>query len=74
MDVEIAKVNIDMASIPYLTGYLILWWQHANNTLIPKELGNFRVRRIRTILLYEADFNFNNKLIGFKIMRKTEQE
>ena len=29
--------------------------------------------RLRTILLYEADFNFNNKVLGRRMMHNAEQ-
>ena len=34
---------------------------------------NFRVDKLRTILLYEADFNLNNKYIGQGMMHKAEK-
>ena len=40
--------------------------------MIEKKPGVFRVDRLRTILLYEADFNQNNKLVGRDMMRNAE--
>ena len=44
------------------------------NTVILKRAANFRVKRLRTILLYEADLNFNNKLLGLQMMENAEKE
>ena len=68
IDNEIADVHTALANVPFLSGYSPQRWQHGVNTLTPKEHGNYRVNRLRTILLYEADFNFNNKVLGKRIM------
>ena len=41
--------------------------------MLEKKPGNFRVDKLRTILLYEADFNQNNKLLGRNMMRFGEE-
>ena len=38
--------------------------------MLEKKPGNFRVDKLRAILLYEADFN--NKFLGRAMMRKAE--
>ena len=73
LDDTIADIHTSLANIPYLTGYSPTRWQNGVNTLIPKEAGNFRVGRLRTILLYEADFNFNNKILGMRMMQEAEK-
>ena len=70
----IATVHTSFANILYLTGYSPLRWQYGINAIIPKEEGNFRVDRLRTFLLYEADFNFNNKILGRRMMQNAESE
>ena len=74
LDDEIAKVHTALANVSYLSGYSPKRWQRGVNTLIPKEAGNFRVEGLRTILLYEADFNFNNKILGLRMMQNAERE
>ena len=73
LDDTIADIHTSLANIPYLTGYFPIRWQNGVNTLIPKEAGNFRVGRLRTILLYEADFNFNNKILGMRMMHEAKK-
>jgi hypothetical protein len=38
-----------------------------------KKKGNFRVDKLRAILLYEANFNQNNKKLGRDMMYTAEQ-
>ena len=68
LDENIAKVHTTLANIPYLSGYSSTMWQNGVNTLIPKETGSYRVDRSRAILLYEAAFNFNNKIPEMRMM------
>jgi len=42
--------------------------------MIEKTAGDFNVEKLRIILLFEADFNANNKWIGRAVMYKAEQE
>jgi len=41
--------------------------------MIEKTAGNFNVEKICIILLFEADFNANNKWIGRAVMFQAEQ-
>ena len=63
-----------MANIPYMPGYSPERWRTGTNSIIPKEVGNYKINRLRTILLYEADFNFNNKTLAKRMMKATEKE
>jgi len=53
-----------MAAIPYQTGFSPRLWQHGINCMLEKKKGNFRVDKLRAILLYEAEFNQVNKILG----------
>ena len=47
-----------MTNFPYATGYLPQRWHFGTDiTMLEKKAGNFRVDKLRAILLYEADFN-----------------
>ena len=61
-----------MTSIPYETGISPERWQHGTNVMLEKQAMNFRVDKLRAILLYEADFNQNNKKIGREMMYTAE--
>jgi len=41
--------------------------------MIEKTTGDFNVEKLRIILLFEADFNTNNKWIGRAVMYQAEQ-
>ena len=59
------------AEIPFRAGYAMERWRSATNVMILKETGNYDIDRLRTIVLYEADFNHNNKFFGKSIMNHT---
>ena len=69
----IAGIHTAMANVPYQTGYSPKRWQYGVNVMLEKEEGNAKVDRLRTILLYESDFNFNNKMIGKNMMQEAER-
>ena len=57
-----------LAEIPFRTGYSPRRWRKATNLMILKKQGIHQVDKLRTIVLYEADFNHNNKFFGKKMM------
>lgn len=61
LDDTIAGVDTSLANIPDLTGYSPLWWQNGVNKLIPKEAGNFKMGRLRPILLFEVSFTLTTR-------------
>jgi hypothetical protein len=63
-----------MGNFPLQTGYSPARWQHGVEVMLLKQLNNFHVSKLRAILLFEADFNFNNKRIGRALMWKAEDE
>jgi len=54
------KINWLMATIPLLMGISPLQWHHALNVMLEKVTGNCVVEKLQ-IMLFEADFNNNNK-------------
>lgn len=64
IDEDIATAHTGMSNIPYMSGYFPERWRSGTNSIIPKETGNYKINMLRTILLYEADFNFSNKLFA----------
>ena len=61
-----------MTNIPYATGLAPTRWKSGVNVMLEKKKGDFRVNRLRTILLFEADFNQNNKLLVKEMMSHAE--
>jgi hypothetical protein len=61
-----------MTSIPYETGISPKRWQQGTDVMLKKQTRNFRVDKLRAILLYEADLNQNNKKLGRDMMYTAE--
>jgi len=59
---EILVVNATLANIPLCTSF----------TYIKKMCSNFNVEKLQIMLLFEADFNANNKWIGHMVMYQAE--
>jgi hypothetical protein len=68
----LSEIDYKLASIPLTTGCSPSHWQQAMNAWILKKPGEFRISKMRTILLYDAAFNQNNKWIGRAAMRHSE--
>ena len=69
---EIAEFEAQMADIPYKSGMSPDRWKKALNVMLEKKKGNFRVDKLRAIVLFEADFNQNNKQLGRETMFTAE--
>jgi hypothetical protein len=63
-----------MALIPLITGYAPELWKRGVDSMIPKKKNEWRASKLRLILLMEARFNQNNKLIGRKMMEYGEKK
>jgi hypothetical protein len=71
---QLKTLECAMGNFPLQTGYSPVRWQHGVEVMLLKQLNNFHVNKLRAILLFEADFNFNNKRIGRALMWKAEDE
>jgi len=65
---EILVINVTMANIPLWTGFTYDRWTKGLNIMIEKTTGDFNVEKLQIILLFKADFNANNKWIGWVVM------
>jgi len=65
---EILIFNATMADIPLRTGYAPAQWHKGLNVMIEKTPGNFNVEKLHIILLFEANFNSNNKWLRCTFM------
>ena len=59
--------------IPLTTGIAPLAWRNLMNFAIEKKPGDFRVKKMRTIQMMDAEFQANNKLVGKKAMEFAER-
>ena len=69
----IQYIDASLAEILYQSGISPKQWQHGVNIMLQKQEGNFQVEKLRGILLYEADFNQNNKQCGRDFMAIVEK-
>jgi hypothetical protein len=60
--------------IPYYTGYSLTDWTVGVNVMIQKKERVNLVSKLRTITLTEADFNFNNKVLGRDTLSHAEEQ
>jgi hypothetical protein len=69
---SIAEFEASMASIPQRSGYAYKRWRKGVDVMIPKKVDSIRADELRTIVLFEPDFNFTNKDVGRKTARRAE--
>jgi hypothetical protein len=67
-----ADIISKLALIPLMVGYSPKTWQWGIDSMIPKKVADLRPEKLRLILLMDARFNHNNKLIGKKMMEYGE--
>jgi Reverse transcriptase (RNA-dependent DNA polymerase) len=72
-DEGLSTIDYQLASIPLLTGTSPVHWQQGMNAWLLKKPGEFRISKMRTILLYDAAFNQNNKWTGRASMQHAER-
>ena len=68
----LANFEATLSHIPYVTGYVPTVWKKGVCCMIKKKTNVDRVTKLRTIVLTEADYNFNNKKLGKDAMRHAE--
>ena len=71
-DREVAQVDYKMARLPYKTGYSPLRWRVGYDYMLLKKQGVYEVSKLCAILLFEADFNQNNKRLSRTMMYQAE--
>jgi hypothetical protein len=69
---ELQTIEWQMATYPLRSGYSPQRWQQGVEVMLLKQQNNFNIQKLRAILLFEADFNFNNKRIGRSLMWRAE--
>ena len=73
-DEQLAEMESSFLSIPLRSGYPYKsWFKGVDGTLL-KKANSFQVDKLRTIVLFEADFNFINKAVSRKLARMAENK
>ena len=66
---KLGWLNFMMAVLPYTAGYVPLRWRKGTDVMLLKKEECYLVTKLRTIVLYEADFNAENKRLGKDAMK-----
>jgi hypothetical protein len=61
-----------LTDIPLQTGYSLLIWRVAIDALLLKKSGVMLIEKLRTLFLFQCDFNYLNKYIGHHMMKDGE--
>ena len=61
-----------ISNVPLITGYSPSLWQESIIVMIKKRIQSTRVEGLHSLVLMEADLNFNNKLLGKITMNHAE--
>ena len=72
-DDYLATTGAILASIPFSTGITTTRWLKGTEVMLEKKKEVIRVDKLRTVLLFEADFNMNNKILQQRTMRQGEE-
>ena len=67
---DIGKVHYLLSMIPMTTGYSPTRWQQGIDVMLLKSPEVYLLSKLRTIVLYEADFNHENKRLGRDSIQK----
>jgi hypothetical protein len=68
----LTRVDSIMANLPFRHGFSPTRWRKGLDVMIEKKPGARRLDSLRAILLYEADFNQNNKRLGREMLYQAE--
>jgi hypothetical protein len=69
----LSEIDTIMANLPYTFGFSPERWQKGLDVMIPKKPGIRHINTLRAILLFEADFNQNNKRLGREMIFRAEK-
>ena len=71
---NIGWVHFHLSTLPMSSGYSPKRWQQGINVMLLKSLEVYLLKKLRTIVLYEADFNHENKRLGRDSMKLALQQ
>ncbi|MCA1800735.1 MAG: hypothetical protein LC650_05530, partial [Actinobacteria bacterium] len=69
----LAEIDASIRNVAYTTGHAYNRWKRGLDVQLLKRSQDFRAEKLRTILLLEADFNMNNKVLASDTMRSGER-
>jgi Reverse transcriptase (RNA-dependent DNA polymerase) len=72
-DEQIANLDASLAHMAFVSGYASERCQDGTNVMLVKKEGKYLPEELRTILLFDVQFNGNNKLLGRRMMTFAEE-
>ena len=69
MHSKLSWMHFEMSMMPMLSGYSPKRWQQGIDVMLLKAPDVYLLEKLRTIVLYEADFNHENKRLGRDAMQ-----
>jgi len=70
----VGKLNLILANMRLASGTAPTQWKKMLNIMPEKLAGNDNMEKLRIIMLFEADFNHNNKWLGRVTMQSAEAQ
>jgi hypothetical protein len=72
-DRELSDFEATISHLPYSTGFVPDKWKQGVCCMLPKKANSDNVKDLRTIVLQECEYNFNNKKLGKDAMQHAEK-
>jgi hypothetical protein len=69
----LADLDASIRNFGYATGFSYSRWKKGTDVQLLKRSQDFRAEKQRTVVLCEADWNMNNKIMGSDVMRTGER-
>ena len=66
---QIAMVHYHMAELPFTGGYSPIHHRKGTDLVLLKSANDFRIKKLRTIVLFDAECNMNNGRMGKEAMQ-----
>jgi Reverse transcriptase (RNA-dependent DNA polymerase) len=73
LDATLVETDRLFLEIALKSGYSLDRWKQGIDFFIPKKEDSIKVTKLRTIILFECDFNHLNKIVARRVMRQGEQ-
>ena len=72
-DNHLSEMEAAFLSLPLRSGYPYKYWTKGVDCTLVKKANSYRVAKLRTNVLFEADFNFINKAVSRKLAKQADQ-
>lgn len=70
---KLAEMEASFSHIPYMSGFSPSLWQYGVIVMIRKKANSDLLNHLRSVVLTEAEWNFNNKVLGKTTLEHAEK-